>query len=79
MSHLRLMLVLTLCHPLSLAHKQMPKQDLCSLCKLVVSFLEPYVDSNSTEVRYLHVYTMQYGICEGLGTRVRVRYLIHQG
>ena len=58
--------ILTLCHPLPPAHKQMPKQDLCSICKLVVSFLEPYVDNNSTEVRYLHVYNMQYGVCENM-------------
>ena len=44
-------LILTLYHPLPPAHKQMPKQDLCSICKLVVSFLEPFVDSNSTEVK----------------------------
>ena len=43
------------------AHKQMPKQDLCSMCKLVVSFLEPYVDNNSTEVRYVH---HEYGACK---------------
>ena len=44
-------LILTSYHPLSLAHKQMPKQSLCTICKVVVSFLEPYVDNNSTEVR----------------------------
>ena len=41
----------TYSHLLPPAHKQMPRQDLCSLCKLVVSFLQPYVDNNSTEVR----------------------------
>jgi len=27
----------------------MPKQGLCDICKLVVNFLQPYVDNNSTE------------------------------
>jgi len=31
----------------------MPKQGLCDICKLVVNFLQPYVDNNSTEVREL--------------------------
>ena len=34
----------------------MPKQSLCDICKLVVSFLQPYVDNNSTEVRELAVW-----------------------
>ena len=42
-----------------------PKQNLCDLCKLLVNFLKPYVDSNSTEVSeiaqlechlYIHVH-----------------------
>jgi len=33
--------------------KQMPKQGVCDICKLVVNFLQPYVDNNSTEVREL--------------------------
>ncbi len=28
----------------------MPKQPLCQVCELVVSFLKPFVDSNATEV-----------------------------
>lgn len=28
-----------------------PKQDVCDICKLVVTFVKPYVDSNSTKVR----------------------------
>ena len=27
-----------------------PKESLCDMCKLVVNFLKPYVDNNSTEV-----------------------------
>ena len=32
------------------------KQDLCDLCKMVVNFVKPFVDSSATEVRDYYVY-----------------------
>ena len=32
--------------------RALPKQSLCDICKLAVTFLQQYVDSNATEVGY---------------------------
>ena len=36
----------------------LPKQSLCDMCKLVVTFIKPYVDNNSTEVSVLIIWRL---------------------
>ena len=45
-------IVLTKQHTTVVAKTAMPKQSLCDMCKLLVTFIKPYVDSNSTEVSH---------------------------